>query len=261
MDCVITPRALVDVSSAVPGVIESIAAERSERVQAGQQVAKLKSGVEEASVSLARARAAIETEIRLREVALGFDRENQHRLESLSKQRAASQHDWAKAERDVNLSQWKLQLAREEYRLRSLELRRAEEALKQKFVISPIDGVVVQRFRGVGEYVENQPIMRIAQLDPLYVEVIAPMSLFGTLHPGMMAEVVPELGSSQAHQATITLVDRMGDAASGTFGVRLELPNPDHALPAGLKCSVRIRHDDTERSTERQGPESGPKDS
>jgi len=28
------------------------------------------------------------------------------------------------------------------------------------------------------------------------------------------------------------------DAASGTFGVRMELPNPKFRLPAGLKCRV-----------------------
>jgi membrane fusion protein, multidrug efflux system len=28
------------------------------------------------------------------------------------------------------------------------------------------------------------------------------------------------------------------DAASGSFGVRLEMPNPDYRLPAGLKCKV-----------------------
>ena len=27
-------------------------------------------------------------------------------------------------------------------------------------------------------------------------------------------------------------------AASGTFGIRLQLPNPDYRLPAGLKCKV-----------------------
>jgi hypothetical protein len=28
------------------------------------------------------------------------------------------------------------------------------------------------------------------------------------------------------------------DAASGTFGVRLEMANPNMKLPAGLKCQV-----------------------
>jgi hypothetical protein len=36
----------------------------------------------------------------------------------------------------------------------------------------------------------------------------------------------------------VTVVDRMLDAASGTFGVRLVLPNPDLLLPAGIPCKV-----------------------
>jgi hypothetical protein len=35
-------------------------------------------------------------------------------------------------------------------------------------------------------------------------------------------------------------VDRVVDAASGTFGVRLQLPNPGYRLPAGLKCEIRF---------------------
>ena len=38
--------------------------------------------------------------------------------------------------------------------------------------------------------------------------------------------------------ARCTIVDSIIDAASGTFGVRLEMPNPDYRLPSGLKCKV-----------------------
>ena len=34
--------------------------------------------------------------------------------------------------------------------------------------------------------------------------------------------------------------DRVVDGTSGTFGVRLELPNADHAVPSGLRCQVRF---------------------
>jgi multidrug efflux pump subunit AcrA (membrane-fusion protein) len=37
------------------------------------------------------------------------------------------------------------------------------------------------------------------------------------------------------YKAKATIVDKVVDAASGTFGVRLELPNPDYKLPPGLK--------------------------
>jgi hypothetical protein len=35
-------------------------------------------------------------------------------------------------------------------------------------------------------------------------------------------------------------VDRVIDAASGTFGVRLQLSNPGNRIPAGLRCTVRF---------------------
>ena len=35
----------------------------------------------------------------------------------------------------------------------------------------------------------------------------------------------------------MTLIDRVTDTASGTFGVCLSLPNPDYSLPtSGLRC-------------------------
>jgi membrane fusion protein (multidrug efflux system) len=40
--------------------------------------------------------------------------------------------------------------------------------------------------------------------------------------------------------ANVVIVDRVVDAASGTFGVRLTLSNPSNRLPAGLKCRVRF---------------------
>jgi len=34
------------------------------------------------------------------------------------------------------------------------------------------------------------------------------------------------------------------DAASGTFGVRLALPNPGQQLPAGIRCKVQFEQAD-----------------
>ena len=40
--------------------------------------------------------------------------------------------------------------------------------------------------------------------------------------------------------ATVSLVDKVLDAASGTFRVRMLLPNPDGRIPAGLRCKVEF---------------------
>jgi multidrug efflux pump subunit AcrA (membrane-fusion protein) len=56
----------------------------------------------------------------------------------------------------------------------------------------------------------------------------------------MTVPVRPEVPVGGTYPARVTVVDRVVDAASGTFGVRLQLPNPGYRLPAGLKCKTRF---------------------
>jgi tetratricopeptide (TPR) repeat protein len=81
---------------------------------------------------------------------------------------------------------------------------------------------------------------RALALDPLHVEVVLPVSEFGTVDVGEPATVVPGAPVGGEHKATVSVVDQVIDAASGTFGVRLELPNPELKLPAGRECCVRF---------------------
>ena len=52
--------------------------------------------------------------------------------------------------------------------------------------------------------------------------------------------VLPELAGVSAVSARVTHVDRVIDVASNTFRVRLSLPNPGQALPAGARCKVQL---------------------
>jgi multidrug efflux pump subunit AcrA (membrane-fusion protein) len=51
--------------------------------------------------------------------------------------------------------------------------------------------------------------------------------------------VTPETPGT-AFAARVSVVDRVIDAASGTFGVRLDLHNPNNVIPAGAKCKIRF---------------------
>ena len=57
---------------------------------------------------------------------------------------------------------------------------------------------------------------------------------------GMEIEVFPEIPAGSHHKASVKVIDRLLDAASGTFGVRLELPNRQHNLPGGIRCMARF---------------------
>jgi len=121
-----------------------------------------------------------------------------------------------------------------------LEYQEAVERLKEHTIRSPISGVVIDRLKSPGEVVKEETLMVVAQIDPLRVEVILPAAEFGAVLPGMRAEVVPELPNTAVRVAAVTIVDRVVDGTSGTFGVRLELSNSDHAVPSGLRCQVRF---------------------
>ena len=58
-----------------------------------------------------------------------------------------------------------------------------------------------------------------------------------------IADVYPELPAGSKYKATVVVIDRVIDAASGTFSLFLDLPNPDHTIPGGLRCRVRF-HDE-----------------
>lgn len=238
--CVVTPSQTVELGSPVPGQLHDVLVDRSDKVTKGQVVASLDSRLEAANLEIARFRAETDTEVSLRKAAFAIDRRSERRLNSLAASKVASAQDRDRAARESRLSAWRVEQAKDDLELHALEVVRAEADLDRRRIRSPIDGTVVARLHNPGEYIEDQPLMRIIKLDPLYIEAILPMRLFGKVKPGMPAEVFPELEGVASHTATVLLVDPMGDAGSGTFGARLLLPNPNHVIPAGLKCRVEL---------------------
>ena len=240
-DCLLEPHQVVNVNTAVRGKIKSINVERSDVVEQGQVLAELESEVEKAEVALARKRAKMKAELMSSEVSYAYAKRKLRRFDGLLEQDVVSAQTKDEVETEEDLALQQIAQAKENRQLAELELERAIVVLKQRTVTSPISGVVVERFSSPGEFADDEALMQLAQLDPLNVEVIMPAYLFGSIQPGMQGQVTPESPlNSAAYPAVVKIVDRLIDASSGTFGVRLELPNPDYKLPGGLKCMVRF---------------------
>jgi RND family efflux transporter MFP subunit len=213
--------------------------DRGDMVKKGDVVARLESGVEEAAVSLAKTRAENDATVRSSTAKLEFQLRKEERAKQLRKSDSVSVAVADEAETGARVAEQELDEARVNLALAKLELARAGEVLRQRSIRSPIDGVVVSRALGPGEYAFDQAhLLILSQIDPLNVEVYVPLSQFGKIRVGASAEVYPEEPVGGRYAATVTVVDRVFDAASGTIGIRLELPNPKSALPSGLKCRV-----------------------
>jgi multidrug efflux pump subunit AcrA (membrane-fusion protein) len=127
-----------------------------------------------------------------------------------------------------------------ESKIAELELRDAKARLRLRTVSSPIDGVVVSRNYSTGEYVTTEPVLQIARINPLKVEVISPMSLIGRVKPGDRAVIYPDQPIGGEVSGKVKIVDEVIDAASGTFGIRVSLPNDKFLIPAGINCQIKF---------------------
>jgi RND family efflux transporter MFP subunit len=243
LDCVIEPRSRITLSSPLQAVVETVSVDRGDHVEKGQVVAALESSVKRATVAAAAARARMDGRIRSRTAKLDFSTRGLSRSMELSKKDAISVQQFDEAEHEKRAAEGDLLEAKEDKELAALEVERAKAALDLRSIRSPVKGVVVRRILSPGEFADPPQILEIAEIDPLRVEVFAPVSWLGRMHVGQRARVVPEAPVGGSYDAKVTVVDRVVDAASGTFGVRLELPNPTYALPAGLKCKVRFAGD------------------
>ena len=242
-ECVIEPQQVVKVASPVVGVIARLDVDRGDVVHKGQILGMLENGVERATLALARARATNEFPVKSAEARLRFLQLKLARKEALQKKSISSLADLQEAEAEVDVAEQQVKEAELAREIARLEVKQAAEILNQRTLRSQINGVVVERLLNPGEYRDEQtPILTLAVIDKLRVEVFLPIYLYNEIHVGDKAEVRPELPIGGAHVATVTVVDRVLDAASGTFGVRLALPNADFLLPAGIRCKISFEN-------------------
>jgi RND family efflux transporter MFP subunit len=213
IDCMIEPNLMVDVSSPVEGVLDTFTVDRSDEVKKGQVIATIKSDVEQVNVKISQER-------------LKLSKVEYDRSIDLYRKKVITLTERDKLENEKKLYE--------------LNLENAQANLELKRIKSPIDGVVVKRYFTQGEFVESKPIITLAQLNPLKIEVISLVSNYGKIVKGMKARIEPEFGEYPELIAEVVVVDKVIDAASGTFGIRLELANKDHSIPSGLKCRVHF---------------------
>jgi RND family efflux transporter MFP subunit len=240
LGCLIEPHRVVDVGSPVIGVVESVKVERGDRVAKGDVLAVLRADVERAAVNVAATRAKVAAEMQAAQANHELARQKYARAVELRSRNFISAQALEQARAEAEIAAQRLAQAKEQRRISARELQLAEAQLGLRTIRSPADGVIVERYMSGGERVEEKPIVRVATVDPLRVEVVVPASLYGTIALGALLNVTPELRNTAPRPAKVVLVDSVIDGPSNTFRVRLELPNPNYELPAGLRCKVDL---------------------
>lgn len=244
-DCMIEPNQTVEIRSPVVGILERVHAGRGEAIRQGQVLISIESSVEASAAESAKARAEAQGQTELSRAKVAALREKARRLQDLLAEEFVSAQAVEDAQAELKLAEAELKTATENRQIARLDLRQAVDQLHRRQILAPFSGVVVDQYLYPGALMDSsdtkKPVLKIAQTNPLKVQALLPVKAFTQVRPGQIVSVTPEAPfADRAIKARVRTVDRVLDAAAGTFGIVAEIANPKGELPAGLRCRVKL---------------------
>jgi len=242
-DGFIKPFRVASLGMPSDGRLKSVLVDRGDLLEENQILALLDFNVEEATLEIARARASLQGVLKMARTRAEYSQRRVKEAEKLFGKGVLSEQEIDQVRTEKQLADLAVVKAQEDLRIAQLDYERSQALVERGKLRSPFHGVVVERFLSPGEMVQGTsrtPVLKVAQVDPLLVEVYVPSSELGRFRIGGKAQVIPQAPGVDSSTARIVAVDRVVDPASDTFGIRLELPNPDGKITAGLHCTVRF---------------------
>jgi len=234
-------RARLDASLGfvVSGRVEALLVEEGQRVGAGEAIVRLADPEGEAQIRLLELRAKSRLEIDAADADLDLARVREEMVKGAASQGGASAFEVREAE----LETVRARLARDLFVQRqaeaALQLEQARRRHEQFTLRAPAAGVIDLLEVDPGETVQAlEPVARLVATGVLLADVQAPTAGTLGLAPGDAVGVVFLLGDERlGAQASVRSIALVGDAASDTRRVTIEIPN-ERDLPAGTRVLV-----------------------
>lgn len=239
IEAITRPSKDVTLSFDRPGRIAKVFVKDGNAVKQGQPVVQQDDAAERAKLKQLAAQADNDVRIRAAQAQLDQKEVDYKKVkEAYEKTKAASKMEVEHAKLDVMIAQLSLELSRFEHAQDKLRHEEAKILLDKMCLQSPISGRIEQVLVQKGESKDAQePVIRIVQVDPLWIDVPAPLDRARDLKVGMSAKVRFPGGAGAEVTGKIIHIASVADAASNTIVVRVEAPNGADR-PAGQHVRV-----------------------
>jgi RND family efflux transporter MFP subunit len=216
---------------ALPTEVREILVRGGESVKKGQLLVRGDDAEALAGLELQRLTAGSDFEVRKAEMAAELAELTFRRTEQARAGGGATQQELDRDRLTRDAARIDVEFERLRHRQQQIRVRQFEAAVDRLRLTAPFDGQVDQVMVDVGQIVrETERILRIVQVDPVWIDVNAPTEVtvaLGIKH-GDRAWVLVDLGSRLAVlDARVIEVSPVSDAASRTRRIRVELPNPE----------------------------------
>jgi len=232
------PSADRTLSYVQPGCIAKVYFKEGERVKAGQVLVQQDDAVEQ--IQLAQLEAVSEdiTQIQASEASLAQKRVDLKKLEKAAALNAATELELEHAKLNVKIAELSLQLANFEHEQAKRKYNEVKVQIEKMRLKSPIDGRIENIHVETGESIDAlADVVRVVQIDPLWIDVPVPLVKATALSHGKTARVRFPDPNMVSIEGRIIYIAAVADAASSTLRVRIEVPNKSKR-PAGEHVEV-----------------------
>jgi len=202
----------VDVRAEVDGVVAALHFEKGDRVKAGQVLCELK--VNDRGAKAMQAEAQVAQAQKELEVARELYKEGFRSKTQMAQTQSAYEAARAGAS--------------------TMNIQLADTKIK-----APFAGVVDERYANLGDYMQigNKCAMVVATEPFLAVGTVSE-DVVGQVAPGNKVRV--KLVTGETVEGTVRFVATHADAATRTFRIEVEIPNPDAKLKSGVSADIMI---------------------
>jgi HlyD family secretion protein len=246
----------VKVSSNISGDLLTLEIREGDRVKKGQVLGRIDARRYAAQVdSQQAARASAAADARLEGVKVGQLEQELARAEQLGRTGNASAAELDTARSNLAAEQARLQSAQERVAQADAALREARHSLSLTTLVAPIDGIVTQRQKQVGERVRGSDfsedvILVIATLSQMEVKVEVGEHEVVYVKDGDLAEIEIDAFPDRKFPAQVVEVARNAtvknagtEAEVTTFFVRLALTEPVSGALPGMSAQASVATD------------------
>ena len=166
-------------------------------------------------------------------------------LQAEAEAEAANSHQLGVDRYTLELAQAKVeqQIQRLQAQLQMHQLKLAELASSMQVIQSPIDGVVVERYRNLGDWVKaGEPVMRVIRLDRLRAEGFITADQLDRFAVGQEVQLMIERSkkSTVQRKGVVKFISRELEPVSGEVRFWVEFDNASFDVLPGMRLSLSV---------------------
>ena len=242
------------VASTESGVIRDARVREGDQVKAGDELAALNRGVLLEELRLAQARTestAVRDAAKSRVQMVGGQK---GKLEALIPGGHVNPFEIDQKNNEYDNAVAELKTAEDELRLNQIEVDRIQAQIRQRIIVSPIDGVVSEIHKQLGEHVSNNEpqYATVVRVDQLKVRFYHDAVTLSKVIVGSEVHVL--IGEARSRtRAKVMFVSPIIDPDSGTGRMDVVIENQDHRILSGTVCYW----DDSQQSDGKRTARSG----